>query len=56
MIDALVSSPKLRAEALRIAQGTRTSAESAEQPDDADVVATAEDLGFYLSDGFCRAA
>lgn len=51
MIDALVNSPKLRAEALRISQGTRTTAETAEQPDDADLVAFAEDNGWYLADG-----
>jgi len=51
IIDALVSSPKLRAEALRIAQGTRTSADTTEQPDDPDASAYAEDMGFYLADG-----
>lgn len=51
IIDAVLSNPKLRAEAIRTAQGTRTSSESTVQPDDADAVAMAEDLGFYLADG-----
>lgn len=54
IIDALVTSPKLRAEALRIAQGTNVSSDRTAQPseeDDPDATSTAEDLGFYLSDG-----
>ena len=51
IIEAVLSNPKLRAEAIRSAQGTRASSESTEQPDDADAVAMAEDLGFYLADG-----
>ena len=54
IIDALVSNPKLRAEALRIAQGTRPSADSTEQPtgdEDPDAAGYAEDMGFYLADG-----
>ncbi len=54
IIDAIVSNPKLRAEALRIAQGTRTTSETVEQPtsdEDPDAAAYAEDAGFYLGDG-----
>lgn len=51
IIDAVLNNPKLRAEAIRQANGTRTSSESTEQPDDADALAMAEDLGFYLADG-----
>lgn len=54
LIDALVTSPKLRAEALRIAQGTRTSDDRTTQPsedDDPDASSYAEDAGFYLADG-----
>ncbi len=54
VIDAILSSPKLRAEALRIAQGTRTSDGRTEQPtedEDPDATAYAEDAGFYLADG-----
>jgi hypothetical protein len=54
IIDAIVSNPKLRAEALRIAQGTRVSDDRTTQPDesdDPDAAAYAEDAGFYLSDG-----
>lgn len=52
IIDAILSSPKLKAEALRIAQGgTRQTAETTEQPDDADLASYAEDSGFYLADG-----
>jgi hypothetical protein len=54
IIDAIVSNPKLRAEALRIAQGTRVSDDRTAQPDesdDPDAAAYAEDAGFYLSDG-----
>jgi hypothetical protein len=54
LIDALVTSPKLRAEALRIANGTRTSADTTDQPsadDDPDAAWYAEEQGYYLSDG-----
>lgn len=51
IIDAVLNNPKLRAEAIRASQGTRTSNESTAQPDDADAIAMAEDLGFYLADG-----
>jgi hypothetical protein len=54
IIDAILTSPKLRAEALRIAQGTRTSDERTDQPDaneDPDAASYAEDAGFYLADG-----
>lgn len=51
IIDAIVTNPKLRAEALRMAQGTRVSSEYTEQPDDEDAKAIAEEYGFYMSDG-----
>ncbi len=51
MIDALTNSPKLRAEAMRIAGGTRTTSDTVDQPDDADLTAFAEDSGWYLADG-----
>lgn len=54
IINAILQNPKLRAEALRIAQGTNTSSERTEQPaaeDDPDAAAYAEDAGFYLADG-----
>lgn len=52
IINAILANPKLKAEALRIANGTRTSADTTEQPeDDADASAYAEDMGFYLPDG-----
>lgn len=51
IINAVLANPKLLAEANRIAQGTRTTADSTEQPDDADLVAFAEDSGWYLADG-----
>jgi hypothetical protein len=51
IINALMSSPKLRSEAMRIASGTRPTADTTEQPDDADLTAFAEDSGFYLADG-----
>lgn len=50
IIDAVMRSPKLMAEAVRISQGTRATTESVEQPDDADLVAFAEDSGWYLAD------
>lgn len=54
IIDAIVSNPKLRAEALRISQGTRASDDRTDQPsadEDPDGAGIAEDLGFYLADG-----
>lgn len=52
IIDAIVTNPKLRAEALRMAQGTRVSSEYTAQPeDDEDAKATAEEFGFYMNDG-----
>lgn len=54
LIDAIVSNPKLRAEALRIAGGTRTTADSAplvDEADDPDAAAIAEEFGHYLADG-----
>lgn len=52
IIDAIVTNPKLRAEALRMAQGTRVSSEYTQQPeDDEDAKATAEEFGFYMNDG-----
>ncbi len=54
IIDAIVTNPKLRAEALRLAQGTRATPESTEQltaDEDPDGAGIAEDLGFYLADG-----
>ncbi len=52
IIDAIVTNPKLRAEALRLAQGSRPSGETTDQPtDDDDAAGYAEDAGYYLSDG-----
>lgn len=52
IIDAVVGNPKLMAEAVRLAGGTRQTSETVEQPtDDADAAAMAEELGFYLTDG-----
>jgi hypothetical protein len=54
IIDAIITNPKLRAEALRIAQGTRTTSDTVDQPsadEDPDAAAYAEDAGFYLADG-----
>lgn len=53
VINAILSNPKLRAEALRIANGTAPSRAEVDQPDagdDPDAEAFAEDLGMYLSD------
>ncbi len=52
-IDAMVNNPKLRAEAIRAASGTRTTAETTEQPeDDVEAAAFAENVfNFYLNDG-----
>jgi hypothetical protein len=54
IIEAVLTNPKLRAEALRAAQGTRPSDDRTTQPDaedDPDAAAIAEDMGFYLADG-----
>lgn len=52
IIDAVVANPKLRAEALRIANGSRASADTTIQPDqDDDAREYAEDMGWYLADG-----
>lgn len=54
VIDAVVNNPKLRAEALRIAQGTRTSDGRTDQPtadEDPDAADVAEELGFFQADG-----
>lgn len=52
IIMAVTTNPKLLAEASRLASGTAMSRESTEQPsDDADAVAMAEEMGFYLADG-----
>lgn len=54
IIDAVITNPKLRAEAIRIAQGTRVSDDRTVQPDsddDPDAASYAEDAGFYLADG-----
>lgn len=51
-IDAIVNNPRMRAEVLRAVNGTRTSGDGTEQPqDDPEAVATAEDLNLYLPDG-----
>ncbi len=51
VINAILSNPRLRAEALKIASGTSTSHATTEQPEaDADAVGYAEDMGWYLSD------
>lgn len=54
VIAAILSNPKLKAEAIRLAGGTVTSRETTLQPDaaeDPDAAAFAEDSGFYLADG-----
>lgn len=51
IIDAVLNNPRLRAEALRYANGTRTSADTTDQPDDPDAIAMAEEMGFYQADG-----
>lgn len=54
IIDAIITNPKLRAEAMRIAQGTRASDDRTDQPnpdEDPDAASYAEDAGFYLADG-----
>lgn len=52
IINAILSNPKLKAEALRVVNGTRTSSEHTDQPDnDPDAEQFAEDSGFYLADG-----
>lgn len=53
IINAILSNPKLRAEALRIANGTSTSHATTEQPnadDDPDAAEFAEIQGYYLAD------
>jgi hypothetical protein len=53
IINAILSNPKLRAEALRIANGTSTSHSTTEQPtsdEDPDAAAFAEIQGYYLAD------
>lgn len=52
LIDALITNPKLRAEALRVVQGTNKTPEAVDQPDDdPEMAAIAEDLGLYMADG-----
>jgi hypothetical protein len=54
VIQAVMTNPKLRAEALRMAGGTHASASTTEQPlpdDDPDASAIAEELNMYLADG-----
>jgi hypothetical protein len=52
IINAILSDPTLRARALKAAGGgdTRTSADTTEQSDDPDLIAFAEDAGYYLAD------
>jgi hypothetical protein len=54
IINAILSNPKLRAEALRIASGTQHQPQvTTEQPtsdEDPDAAAFAEDAGFFLGD------
>lgn len=52
VINAILTNPRLKAEALRIASGTHATPETRDQPqDDPDAVAFAEDSGYYLADG-----
>lgn len=52
IVEAIMSSPKLKAEVARIGQGTRASNVNADQPDnDPEAAAFAEDSGYYLTDG-----
>jgi hypothetical protein len=51
IINAVMNNPRLMAEALRISNGMKPTADTTEQPDDPDLVAFAEDSGFYLADG-----
>jgi hypothetical protein len=54
VIDAIINNPKLRAEALRISQGTNATADTraaADPDDDPDASAMAEEFGFYRADG-----
>jgi hypothetical protein len=54
VINAILTNPRLRAEALRIAsgEGTRTSSAGTDQPDqDEEAIGHAEDYGMYLADG-----
>lgn len=51
-IQAISNSPRLKAEAIRAVSGTRTSADTTEQPeDDPEAREMAEILGLYLADG-----
>jgi hypothetical protein len=53
-IDAIITNPKLRAEALRLSQGTNATSETratADPEDDPDASAIAEEFGFYRADG-----
>lgn len=53
IINAILSNPKLRAEALRIANGTSTSHTTTDQPtaeEDPDAAEFAEMQGYYLAD------
>lgn len=51
IINAILNNPKLQAEAMRIANGTRPTSESTDQPEDAELTSFAEDSGWYLADG-----
>lgn len=52
IINAIVSNPRLRAEALRAVQGTRPSAETTDQPEnDPEAEAMADALHLYQPDG-----
>lgn len=51
IIGAILNNPRLRAEALKIAGGTHATPATSEQPDDAEAMATAEDMGWYQGDG-----
>jgi hypothetical protein len=54
IIDAVITNPKLRAEALRVAsgEGTRRSGDTSEQPsDDDEARGHAEDYGMFMADG-----
>lgn len=53
IIAAVQNNPKLLAEALRAANGTRPSGDTVVQPEnDAEAAAEAEDRGWFLADGF----
>lgn len=53
IINAVLNDPKLRAAALRGSGNTdtRVSSDSTEQVDDPDLIAFAEDAGYYMPDG-----